>query len=75
MKSELIGLKAVVCGKNIEGKIIDETKNMLIIECKEKIKKAIKKGNDFEFELDGQKLKIEGKMLVGRPEERIKKTG
>ena len=43
LKGELIGRNAKVIGKNIQGKIIDETKNMLVIKTKEGIKKIIKK--------------------------------
>ena len=75
VQSELIGLRVRVCGKKIEGKIIDETKNMFIVECEEGMKKTIKNSNEFEFELNNQKLKVEGNKLVGRPEERIKKNG
>lgn len=71
VKSELIGRKVKV-GKH-EGKIIDETKNMLIIETKKGIKKIPKKGKIFEFKYKGKKIKIEGNFLIGRPEERIKK--
>ncbi len=74
LKSELVGLKVEVCGKKIQGKVIDETRNMLVIECDGSVKKAIKNSNDFEFEFNGQKIKINGKTLVGRPEERIKRV-
>ncbi len=70
LNHELIGLNVKVLGTGIEGRIIDETKNMLIIEHNHKKKKIIKNNNEFEF--DG--IKIDGKSLVGRPEERIKKT-
>jgi ribonuclease P protein subunit POP4 len=70
LKGELIGLSTKVLGTNIEGKIIDETKNMFIVEHEGKEKKIIKNSNEFEF--DG--IKIDGKLLIGRPEERIKKT-
>ncbi|MBW2979991.1 ribonuclease P protein subunit [Candidatus Woesearchaeota archaeon] len=73
LKGELIGLNVKVLGKNIEGRIIDETKNMLMIEQDLKKKKIIKSSNEFEVEFKNQKVKIDGKLLVGRCEERIKK--
>ena len=69
LKGELIGLNVKILSKNIEGRIIDETKNMLTIEHKGVKKQMIKNGNVFKF----KETKIDGKMLVGRPEERIKK--
>ena len=70
LKGELIGLNIKVLGTKIEGSIVDETKNMLIIEHNHKKKKIIKNSNVFDF----NGIKIDGKTLVGRAEERIKKT-
>ena len=70
LKSELIGLNVKVRGAKIEGRIVDETKNMLIVEHKGEKKKIIKNSNVFDF----NGIKIDGKSLVGRAEERIKKT-
>lgn len=69
LKGELIGLNVRVLGKNVEGRIIDETRNMLTVEHKGRKKQIIKNSNVFEF----NKIKIDGKKLIGRPEERIKK--
>jgi|YNPNPStandDraft_1061719.scaffolds.fasta_scaffold260708_2 ribonuclease P protein subunit POP4 len=77
---ELIGLKVRVldaCNKSligIEGKVIDETKNMLIIEVNMHLTKRVqKKGTRFMFELpDGTKVAVDGNKLSGRPYERIK---
>ena len=77
-RSELIGLdiKAIKSenrfNKGIKGKIIDETKNMFIIKTRETRKKIIKDQCVFEFILKGKKIQINGKLLVKRPEERIK---
>jgi ribonuclease P protein subunit POP4 len=70
LKGELIGLNVKVLGANVEGMIIDETKNMFTIEHKGKKKRIIKGNNEFAF----GKIRIDGKLLIGRPEERIKKT-
>jgi len=72
LKGELIGRNAKVIGKNIQGKIIDETKNMLVIKTKESIKKIIKRNNKMEFVIDDEKIVVEVHKLVARPEERIK---
>jgi ribonuclease P protein subunit POP4 len=74
LKGKLVGLNAKVAGTEIEGKIVDESRNMLIVEQNGKKKKIIKNSNEFEIIIKNQKIKIDGKNLVGRPEERIKKT-
>lgn len=78
-KYEFIGLEAtVVDSKNkanigIKGRIIDETKNMLVIETS-KGKKRLMKGNiTIVVVFDKKRIKIEGRLLVGRPEDRIKR--
>ena len=72
LKGELIGMNAKVIGKNIQGKIIDETKNMLVVKTEEGIKKVIKKNSKMEFTIKNEKIVVEGNKLVARPEERIK---
>ena len=69
---ELIGMNVKVIGKNIEGKIIDETKNMFAIKTKKGIKKIVKKNSKMEFIIDNEKIAIDCYKLVARPEERIK---
>jgi len=62
------------------GMIIDETKNMIIIESNEKIKKYIKKDHIFKLLLPEQEgknnkmneLEVNGKKIIGRPENRIR---
>jgi RNase P/RNase MRP subunit p29 len=56
--------------KNKKGKIIDETKNLFIIEegSSKKIIKILKKGNIFLI----NKKKIDGNKIIKRPEDRIK---
>ncbi len=57
-----------------EGIIIDETQKTLTIRTKNREKKVIKKDNNFEIELpENEKVLVNGKLLYGRPEERIKK--
>ncbi len=77
---ELIGLEAQVVSSSdptllgTYGKIIDETKDMLVIEQAAGAKIVAKSGSSFEIKLqDGQKVAVEGDKLVGRPEERVKR--
>ncbi len=75
---ELIGLKAKIVRSShpgfvgIEGYVIDETKNTLII-LGEKVWIVPKKEVEIEFEIDHKKILIKGKELIGRPEMRLKK--
>lgn len=79
LRDEFIGLKVKVIKSTnkyeigIKGKIIDETYNLLIIETKKGIKKIVKKNCTFVFWWNNFKLKVDGKLIVGRPEDRIKK--
>ncbi len=72
---ELIGLFAEVsASKNsslvgIRGKVVDETRNTLIIE-NQKIPKAC---STFVFSISDNKVKVDGKLLVSRPEDRMKR--
>lgn len=59
------------------GTVVDETKNMLITKYNNKKKLYIKKNHMFRFILpknDGKPiiLEVEGRKIVGRPEDRIK---
>ena len=57
---------------HIRGKVIDETMKTLVIRGKGTHMIA-KKNAIFKFRLDGVTVKIEGKALIGRPEDRVKK--
>lgn len=76
---ELIGLKVKVerCKNQqlagFEGLVVDETRNMLAIKSKGKIKLVPKGVSVFRFSLPGGELvEVDGKVLVGRPEDRLK---
>ena len=73
VRSELIGLNVNVIGKNIAGKIIDETKNGILIETKKGRKMVIKINNDFEFVFSDKRISVNGKQLASRPEDRVKR--
>ncbi len=78
LRSELIGLEVEIkdsknrCNIGIKGRIIDETKNMLTIETKKGEKKLLKNQNRFVFKINKKRIAVDGKLLHGRPEERIK---
>jgi ribonuclease P protein subunit POP4 len=58
----------------ISGRVVDESKNTLVIQ-HENRNKAIAKGiTVFRFTMsDGTIVEINGRMIVGRPEDRVKK--
>lgn len=76
LKGELIGKKLRLIrdsdGLALEAKIIDETRNTLVVEEKNKKKRLSKALYTLEFE-DGKRLiRMSGKLFLKRPEERIK---
>ena len=81
LQHELIGLKAEIgASRNSSmlglcGAVVDETRNMLVIETERRNEKRIAKaGNIFIFELGGGvRVRVKGDRLVSRPEDRIKK--
>ncbi len=80
VRHELMGLKIKVKeGTNkaqvgIRGKVIDETFKTLKIETKRGEKTIAKDTSIFIFNLpNGKNVQVDGKLLVGRPEDRIKK--
>jgi ribonuclease P protein subunit POP4 len=57
------------------GKVIGETKNTFTFLLKGKEKSVIKESAVFNFKFDdGTVVEIDGKLLVGRPEDRVKKS-
>jgi len=80
IQGELIGLDAKVVKStnpsnlSISGKIIDETRNTLIIRQNENDKVVTKETAVFQFTLpNGTVLEVEGAAIIGRPEDRVKK--
>ena len=75
---ELIGLKTKIIGgteksrTGMKGYIVDETKNLIILETDIGTKKIPKSESVFEIELGKEKATINGKRIVARPEDRIK---
>ncbi len=79
-KIEFIGLEMVVLDSRntsligIKGRVIDETKNIIIIETKDKkIKKLIKKDIIFTIKNKSETHTINGSKITYRPEDRIKR--
>jgi ribonuclease P protein subunit POP4 len=80
VRHELIGLKVKVVKstektqRGLTGVVIDETYNTLKIETRKGEKTVIKSNCVFIFTLpDKTKVQVDGKVLIGRPENRIKK--
>ncbi len=80
VQRELIGLNAKIVENSapsnvgIEGKVLDETRNTISILHKNKKKIVIKSTSVFNFTTpDGTIIEIDGKVIIGRPEARIKK--
>jgi len=77
-RHELIGLHIRVVqaphqGFAIEGKVVDETKNMLTIRCEDGERRIPKDHAVFEFTLpDGSKATVEGRQIARRPEDRVR---
>ena len=79
VRHELIGLKVKVGESTdpklkISGTVIDESYKTLKVETKDSEKTLIKENCVFIFTLpDKTKVQVDGKLLVSRPEDRIKK--
>ncbi len=79
VRHELIGLDVKIISSTnrsavgIVGKVVDESRNMLVIDVKGQHKKFAKKDCVFAFRLPGGWVRVRGSLLIGRPEDRIKK--
>jgi len=80
LQYELIGLTAKVVKSShpnyvgIEGRVINETRNTVVIMHGNKNKTIAKNTAVFHFTMsNGTIMEINGKAIVGRPEDRIKK--
>lgn len=78
---ELIGLNVEIINSSscewigLKGNVVDETKNLLVIETKEGEKKIQKIACTFLFTLEnGEKVKLKGANIAFRSEERTKKV-
>ena len=78
IRHELIGLDVLVVHASnpaqtgISGRIIDETRNMLIIAAERGVRKIPKRLSTFRITLpDGRMVEVNGSVLVMAPEKRI----
>jgi len=60
------------CNVNTRGTVIDETMNTIVID-DGGAKRIAKKNAVFKFKLNGKSVKVEGWVLAGRSEDRVKK--
>ncbi|MDI6690863.1 MAG: ribonuclease P protein component 1 [Candidatus Bathyarchaeota archaeon] len=81
IRGEFIGTEAKVSKSThpgyvgLSGKVIDETRNTFTILHEGKRKKIIKDSAIFHFKFsDGTVVEIDGRLLLGRPEDRLKKS-
>lgn len=78
LRHELIGLDVLVSGadnplhRGLYGRIIDETKNLLVLETTNGIKRIPKMHSRFQLHLPGSDLvEIDGSVMALAPEKRI----
>ncbi|MFH1972885.1 MAG: ribonuclease P protein subunit [archaeon] len=78
-KHEFIGLEVEIKeAKNkdlvgLKGKVVDETKTLLVLDTSKGEKKVLKEGITLKIRLENEVVEVDGKVLVGKPEERMKK--
>ncbi len=78
-KHELIGLQVEVLAAtdptqtSLRGRVVDETRNMLVVEVLGEEKHIPKQGSRFRFDVEGG-FEIEGDEIRFRPEDRVKKA-
>jgi ribonuclease P protein subunit POP4 len=80
VRHELIGLEVrVVESTNpsqvgLSGRVVDESRNILAIETRAGVRNLPKEDCTFSFLLpSGERVRVEGRLLVARPEDRVKK--
>jgi ribonuclease P protein subunit POP4 len=81
IRYELIGTHAKVARSphgnyvGLKGRVVDETKNTFLLRCRNEMKRVIKENAVFHFRFeDGTVVEVDGALLVGQPEGRLKKT-
>jgi len=78
LRHELIGLDILVSGaanptqRGLSGRVIDETKNLLVIETPKGVRRIEKAHSTFVVRLPGREtVEIDGSVMVLAPEKRI----
>jgi len=81
IRYEFIGAKGQVAQSHnmnyvgVSGIVVGESKNTFIFQGEGKARSLIKEAATFDFTFnDGTVVEIDGKLLVGRPEDRLKKN-
>ncbi len=78
-KRELIGLRVQVVRStdpsqvNLSGRVVDETRNLLVLDVGGVDKRVPKQGTRFRFDIQGG-IEVEGDEIRYRPEDRVKKA-
>ena len=80
IREEFIGTNAQITSsphsdyKNLKGQVIGETRNTFTINQSGQTKQMVKDQAIFQFQFsDGTVVEIDGKLLMGKPEDRLKK--
>ncbi|MFQ5887957.1 MAG: ribonuclease P protein component 1, partial [Candidatus Hydrothermarchaeales archaeon] len=79
VRHELIGLETEVVDSTnhflvgLKGTVVDETRNIIVLDDGKKERKIPKSEAKFLFKLPTALVEVQGRLLVGRPEDRIKK--
>lgn len=79
VRHELIGLGAVVSKakdtkvEGLRGTIVEETLKTLVLNTDGKRKRLVKENITIELNVGEKTVSVDGRLLVGRPEDRIKK--
>ncbi|MFB3889282.1 MAG: ribonuclease P protein component 1 [Candidatus Bathyarchaeia archaeon] len=81
IRHEFIGSEGKVASSQhadyvgLHGQVVDESKNTFTLQHEGKAKTVVKEAAVFHFKFsDGTVVEIDGKLLVGKPEDRLKKT-
>ncbi len=81
IREEFIGTQGAVASSQhagyvgIHGEVLGETRNTFTIQQQGKMKTIVKDQAVFQFQFsDGTIVEIDGKLLVGKPEDRLKKS-
>jgi ribonuclease P protein subunit POP4 len=81
IRHEFIGTEAKVAKstnpdcKGLSGRIVDETRNTFTLLDEGRRRTIAKDSNVFHFRFsDGTVIEVDGKLLTGRPEDRLKKS-
>lgn len=78
-KHELIGLRVEVLNAtdpsqaHLQGLVVDETRNTLVVEIQGAEKRIPKQGSRFRFDVQGG-VEVDGEEIRFRPEDRVKKA-